>query len=55
MMFDSNALSIAGRRTNNEDAVCAQPGLGLFDLAAHPAGAAVEDVAVHCRGPRHAS
>ena len=33
MMFDSYALSIAGRRTNNEDAVCAHPGLGLFVVA----------------------
>jgi PPM family protein phosphatase len=33
MMIDSYALSIAGRRTNNEDAICAQPGLGLFVVA----------------------
>jgi serine/threonine protein phosphatase PrpC len=33
MKFDSYALSIAGRRTNNEDAICAQPGLGLFVVA----------------------
>ena len=33
MRFDSHALTIAGRRANNEDAVCAQPGLGLFVVA----------------------
>ncbi|HEX4416516.1 MAG TPA: protein phosphatase 2C domain-containing protein [Kofleriaceae bacterium] len=33
MQFESYALSIAGRRANNEDAVCAQPGLGLFVVA----------------------
>jgi serine/threonine protein phosphatase PrpC len=33
MRFDSYALSIAGRRANNEDAVCANPGLGLFVVA----------------------
>jgi PPM family protein phosphatase len=33
MMIDSYALSIAGRRTNNEDAICAEPGLGLFVVA----------------------
>jgi len=33
MKFDSYALSIAGRRTNNEDAICAHPGLGLFVVA----------------------
>jgi serine/threonine protein phosphatase PrpC len=33
MMIDSYAMSIAGRRTNNEDAICAQPGLGLFVVA----------------------
>jgi serine/threonine protein phosphatase PrpC len=33
MKFESHALSIAGRRSNNEDAICAQPGLGLFIVA----------------------
>jgi len=33
MLLDSYALSIAGRRTNNEDAVCARPELGLFVVA----------------------
>jgi serine/threonine protein phosphatase PrpC len=33
MRFDSFALSIAGRRSNNEDAVCIQPRLGLFVVA----------------------
>lgn len=33
MQIDSYALSIAGRRANNEDAVCAQPRLGLFVVA----------------------
>jgi len=33
MMIDSYALSIAGRRTNNEDAICAEPRLGLFVVA----------------------
>ncbi len=30
MKLDAFALTIAGRRTNNEDAVCARPELGLF-------------------------
>jgi PPM family protein phosphatase len=33
MRFDSYALSIAGRRSSNEDAVCVQPGLDLFVVA----------------------
>jgi PPM family protein phosphatase len=33
MNLDVFALSIAGRRTNNEDAVCARPELGLFVVA----------------------
>ena len=33
MQLDTFALSIAGRRTNNEDAICAQPELGLFVVA----------------------
>jgi PPM family protein phosphatase len=33
MNFDVFALSIAGRRTNNEDAVCSRPELGLFVIA----------------------
>jgi len=33
MKLDSYALSIAGRRGNNEDAVCALPELGLFIVA----------------------
>ena len=33
MWLETFALSIAGRRTNNEDAVCAQPDLGLFVVA----------------------
>ena len=30
MKLDAYALTIAGRRNNNEDAVCAKPELGLF-------------------------
>ncbi len=30
MLLDTYALSIAGRRTNNEDSICASPELGLF-------------------------
>jgi serine/threonine protein phosphatase PrpC len=33
MQLDAFALSIAGRRNNNEDAVCARPDLGLFVVA----------------------
>jgi PPM family protein phosphatase len=33
MQLDAYALSIAGRRSNNEDAVCARPDLGLFVVA----------------------
>src|SRR5262249_12651728 len=33
MQLDTYALSIAGRRTNNEDAICARPELGLFVVA----------------------
>jgi len=33
MQLDTFALSIAGRRPNNEDAVCARPDLGLFVVA----------------------
>jgi PPM family protein phosphatase len=33
MQLDTYALSIAGRRTNNEDAVCVRPDLGLFVVA----------------------
>ena len=33
MQLDAFALTIAGRRTNNEDAVCARPDLGLFVVA----------------------
>jgi serine/threonine protein phosphatase PrpC len=33
MQLDSFALTIAGRRANNEDAICAQPALGLFVVA----------------------
>lgn len=33
MQLDAFALSIAGRRSNNEDAVCARPDLGLFVVA----------------------
>jgi serine/threonine protein phosphatase PrpC len=33
MLLETYALSIAGRRGNNEDAVCAEPGLGLFVVA----------------------
>ena len=33
MQLDSFALSIPGRRTNNEDAICARPELGLFIVA----------------------
>ncbi len=33
MLLDTFALSISGRRANNEDAVCARPELGLFVVA----------------------
>lgn len=33
MQLETFALSITGRRTNNEDAVCARPDLGLFVVA----------------------
>ena len=33
MLLDVHALTIAGRRTNNEDAICARPELGLFAVA----------------------
>jgi serine/threonine protein phosphatase PrpC len=33
MWFETYALSIAGRRSNNEDAVCVQPDIGLFVVA----------------------
>ena len=33
MQLETYALSIAGRRANNEDAVCARPELGLFVVA----------------------
>jgi PPM family protein phosphatase len=33
MLLDTFALSISGRRSNNEDAVCARPELGLFVVA----------------------
>jgi serine/threonine protein phosphatase PrpC len=33
MLLDTYALSITGRRPNNEDAICASPELGLFIVA----------------------
>jgi serine/threonine protein phosphatase PrpC len=33
MQLDAFAVTIAGRRTNNEDAVCTRPELGLFVVA----------------------
>jgi PPM family protein phosphatase len=33
MQLDTFALSISGRRANNEDAMCARPDLGLFVVA----------------------
>jgi serine/threonine protein phosphatase PrpC len=33
MMLETYALSVAGRRPNNEDAICEQPELGLFVVA----------------------
>jgi serine/threonine protein phosphatase PrpC len=33
MLLDTYALSIAGRRANNEDAICAHPEIGLFVVA----------------------
>lgn len=33
MELDTFALSVAGRRANNEDAICVQPDLGLFVVA----------------------
>jgi len=46
MWLESYALSIAGRRPNNEDAICANPDLGLFVVA----GALVE--AAYAAGSR---
>lgn len=33
MQLETYALSVAGRRSSNEDAICAQPELGLFVVA----------------------
>lgn len=33
MQLDAFALTVPGRRTNNEDAICARPELGLFIVA----------------------
>jgi serine/threonine protein phosphatase PrpC len=33
MLLETYALSVAGRRANNEDAICAHPELGLFVVA----------------------
>jgi PPM family protein phosphatase len=33
MLLDAFALSVPGRRTNNEDAICVRPELGLFVVA----------------------
>ena len=33
MQLETYALTIAGRRSNNEDAICARPDLGLFVVA----------------------
>ena len=33
LQLEGSARSIAGRRANNEDACCAEPGLGLFAVA----------------------
>ena len=33
MLLDAFALSVPGRRANNEDAICARPDLGLFVVA----------------------
>ncbi|MBP6630644.1 MAG: serine/threonine-protein phosphatase [Kofleriaceae bacterium] len=33
MKLDAHALTVPGRRSNNEDAVCARPDLGLFVVA----------------------
>ena len=33
MQLETYALTVAGRRPNNEDAICAQPELGLFVVA----------------------
>jgi PPM family protein phosphatase len=33
MLLDAFALSVPGRRANNEDAICARPELGLFVVA----------------------
>jgi serine/threonine protein phosphatase PrpC len=33
MVLDTFALSISGRRSNNEDAICSRPELGLFVVA----------------------
>ena len=50
MWLDTFALSIAGRRDNNEDSVCAQPELGLFIVAdgmgGHNAGEVAARLAV---------
>src|SRR5215213_7522266 len=33
MLLDAFAISISGRRSNNEDAICSRPELGLFVVA----------------------
>src|SRR4051812_45026382 len=33
MQLDAFALTVPGRRSNNEDAICARPDLGLFVVA----------------------
>lgn len=45
MKLESYARTITGRRDNNEDAVCAQPGLGLFVVADGMGGYAGGEVA----------
>ena len=45
MQLETYALSVAGRRPNNEDAICAQPELGLFVVADGMGGYEGGDVA----------
>lgn len=51
MKLESYAMTITGRRANNEDAVCAQPGLGLFVVAdgmgGYAGGEVASAIAVH--------
>jgi serine/threonine protein phosphatase PrpC len=45
MLLDTFALTVTGRRSENEDAVCARPDLGLFVVADGMGGYAGGDIA----------